>query len=212
VVEPARRVERYTTRYDYGDSVVGDLKFAFRNEPLDLGLLRQAFLQVEPERIEEWVEAEPTGAHGRRAWFLYEELTGRLLRSPDARSGNYVPALDPERHIVWAPAAPARSRRHRVADNLLGRPGLCPTVRLTPRLAELLAVPVAEEARHLVAGCDPAVLRRAVDYLFTKETRSSFEIEGERVDEPRARRFVNALATVGEFDPASEADYVALQA
>lgn len=207
-----REVERYVASYDYGDTVVGDLKFALRYEALDLGLMRRAFLSLRSTAdLRAWIASEPTGAFARRAWFLYERLTDKRLRLPDATSGAYVPALDPDRHLVWTPATPARSRRHRVADNLLGGPGMCPTVRVTPRLAELRAAPVSEEARRLVDGCDPAVLRRAIDYLFTKETRSSFEIEGERPDEDRTRRFVKALEESGEFDPASEADYVALQ-
>jgi hypothetical protein len=213
VVEPGRTVERFTTRYDYGDSAVGDLKFAFRNEPLDLGLLRQAFLRIEPEQLEGWIAAEPTSAHGRRAWFLCELLTNGRLELADAARGNYVPALDPERHLVCGDAGvkERRSPRHRVIDNRLGSLNFCPLVRRTTRLVELMAVPVAEEARALIEGCDPGMLGRAVQYLLTKETRSSFEIEGERVDESRAERFVRALQTVQDFDPAVEEHYVRLQ-
>lgn len=74
------------------------------------------------------MRAESTGAFSRRAWFFYETFTGRMLDLDDARTGNYVPALDPDKHIV---GEPHRSRRHRVADNLLGGAGLCPTVRRT---------------------------------------------------------------------------------
>lgn len=211
IVESGRTIERYPAGYDYGDAPGSDLKFALRNEPLDLGLLKRAFDAASPDEVDAWIRAEPSSAYARRAWFLYEHLTGRLLALPDAPHGNYVPALDPCRHLTWAPADAVRSRRHRVIDNLPGLAGLCPIVRRTAKLDVLMAEPVAGEAKRLVEGCDPEILRRAVDYLFTKETRSSFEIEGEQAGEDRTRRFIGALETAGEFDPANEADYVALQ-
>ena len=42
--------------------------------------------------------------------------------------------------------------------------------------------------RRLLAACDPAVLDRAVNYLYTKESRASFAIEGERPSARRAER------------------------
>jgi hypothetical protein len=79
-----------------------------------------------------WVRSEPTGAYARRAWFLYEWLTGHKLDTQDAGTVGYVDALDPALHIT---ARGIPSRRHKVNDNILGRPGFAPTVRRTPRLA-----------------------------------------------------------------------------
>jgi hypothetical protein len=64
-------------------------------------------------------------------------LTGKTLDVEDAKTGNYVEALDPERHIV---ADRRNSARHRVIDNLLGGPAMCPMVRRTPRLTERMGV------------------------------------------------------------------------
>lgn len=69
---------------------------------------------------------------------------------PDASVGNYVGALDPDRHVV---AARRNSKRHRVADNLLGEPGLCPSVRITGRLREAMDSNLAGEARALTFIC-----------------------------------------------------------
>ncbi len=211
VVEARREIERYAAGYDYGDTAVGDLKFALRYEPTDLRVLNAAFARIEPQALTGWIESEPTGAFSRRAWFLYEYLTGQRLPLPDSRPVKYVPALDPEKHIVLPDDAARKSHRHRVLDNLLGTPAFCPTVRRTARLAELMATPIADEAMRLVEGCDPGTLRRAIQYLFTKETRSSFEIEDEPIDDTKAARFVHALQQVEEFDPTEKADYIKLQ-
>ncbi len=73
--------------------------------------------ELDPTDIAARVRAEPTGSFSRRAWFLYETFTGRTLDLEDARMGNYVEALDPERHIV---ANRRNIPPHRVVDNLLG--------------------------------------------------------------------------------------------
>jgi hypothetical protein len=63
----------------------------------------------------------------------------------------------------------------------------------------------------IVSGVAPTVLERAVQYLFTKETQSSFAIEGEMPSPDRARRFVKALQSAGTFDTSSKDAYIRLQ-
>ncbi len=207
--EGGRTFESYPRRYANDGSLVSHLRFALRHEPLDLGVLTAAFRQIGPQTIENWVRAEPTGAFSRRAWFFYETLLGQTLDLEDGKAGNYVAALDPDRHFV---AAPRRSRRQRVTDNLLGGPHLCPTVRRTHRLVEAMEQGLDDEARTLVARYEPSVLVRAVNYLYTKETRSSFAIEGETPSTTRAERFVAALRTAPDRDPTDKTVLLALQA
>ena len=204
----SRVVELYPRQYSTDGSVVSNLRFALRHEPVDLGVLAAALKAVDAADIEAWVRREPTGAFSRRAWFFHETVTGRTLDLEDAGVGNYVEALDPTRHIV---AERRNSRRHRVADNLLGGPGLCPTVRRTPRLTEAMRLRVDEEARALIESHDPVILARAVDSLYTKETRSSFAIEGETPSASRTERFVAALRAAPGIDPADKAALVRLQ-
>ena len=47
-----------------------------RNENLDLLILKRVFDAVEANLVEEFVKATPTGIPSRRAWYLYELLTG----------------------------------------------------------------------------------------------------------------------------------------
>lgn len=207
--EGGRTLEFYPRRYATDGSAVSQLRFALRHEPLDLGVLKASFREIGPKDIETWVRAEPTGGYSRRAWFLYETLVQGTLDLEDVRTGPYVEALDSGRHFV---ASPRRSRRHRVLDNLLGGPRLCPTVRRTRRLVEAAEQGLSEEARTLVARYDRAVLVRAVNYLYTKETRSSFAIEGETPNTTRAERFVAALRTAPDRDPTDKATLLRLQA
>ncbi len=209
VIENGRTVERYPASYMPEDTLAGHIRFALRYEPTNLAVLAAAFgKNGAGAAVEAWVRSEPTGAYARRAWFLYEWLTGSKLDTRDAGTVGYVDALDPMLHIT---ARGIPSRRHKVNDNIPGSPGFAPTVRRTPRLAAFQAQDLAAEARAILAGCDPAVLARAVSYLYTKETKSSFEIEHETATGQRAERFVAALRAAKSFQPTEPSSLVALQ-
>lgn len=195
----ARRIlEFYPPQYATDNTVTSHLRFAFRHEPVDIGVLVAALKAIDPTEIERWVRAEPTGAFSRRAWFFYETFTGRTLDIDSARTGNYIEALDPRKHVV---GDRRNSPRHRVIDNLLGGVGLCPIVRRTPRLDEQMGLHIDEEARAVISIYDPLILARAVNYLYTKETRSSFAIEGETPSAGRTDRFVAVLKAAPGFNP-----------
>ncbi len=116
--------------------------------------------------------------------------------------------LDPALHIT---ATGVRVRRQRIIDNLLGNRGYCPMIRRTDRLNVAMQQQLAEEAKSIVEGVDPALLARAVHYLFTKETKSSFAIEGEVPSTDRTLRFVAALGRADHFDTGDKQAFVELQ-
>jgi Fic family protein len=200
--------EFYPSEYRTEGTVQADLRFAFRHEPLDLRVIHAALEAIGEVALAAWVREEPTGAFSRRAWFLYETLAARTLDLEPARRGNYVDALDPKRHFV---AAPINSPRHRVRDNLLGVPDLCPVVRRTPKLEAMIAAQLDREVRALAAHYSPERLARAVSFLYTKETRSSFAIEGEAPSRNREERFLQALREASVFDPGDKQALLRLQ-
>lgn len=207
-VDDGITTEKYGPSYKPDDSTVGHLKFALKNEPLDMAILAATFAVVDATEIEAWVRAEPNGAYSRRAWFLYEWFTGKILDVPNASNLSYVDALDPDLNIG---SAPVSSQRHRVRDNMLGVPRFCLTVRKTDAVERFRAAGVDRKARELMGECDPGLLARAVSYLFTKETKSSFEIEREEATGQKAERFVAALRNAASFDPTKKEDLIALQ-
>lgn len=203
----ARVTEQFPLVYSPSESAISHLRFALRHEAFDLAVLVAAFKTIPPADLELWVREEPSGAYSRRAWFLYETFTGRTLDVDDARSGNYVDALDPRKHFV---ATRRNSPRHRVIDNLLGSRLLCPTVRKTPRLVERTGSRIDDAAQALVQSYAPAHARRAINYLFTKETIASFAIERERPNAIRTAQFVEALKDAASFAPTEKEALVGL--
>jgi Fic family protein len=67
------------------------------------------------------------------------------------------------------------------------------------------------EAKSLVESCEPTILARAVHYLYTKETKSSFAIEGEVPSAKRTERFVAALTRAAKFDTSDPQAFIRLE-
>src|SRR5208283_1438653 len=97
--------------------VPGNLRFAMRYEPIDLATLAAVFDAFDVAEFENWIRSEPTGIFARRAWYLYELLTGKTLDIPDIGPASYVDLLDSDLHVT---GAKTQVRRQRVNDNLLG--------------------------------------------------------------------------------------------
>ena len=198
--------------YRQDPGLTAHLTFALKHEGVNLEVLSALFerIDIDPfeRELEKLLAAHPTGRYVRQLWFLYEYLTGRKLRASDLGTGNYVPLLD-ETEYYTAPAR--RSPRHRILDNMLGTRAFCPMVRRTERLREFESKHLAQEAAKIVAEFDEDALKRAVSYLYTKETRSSFSIEGESPSSSKTERFVGLLKTVPGIEKLTREQLVRLQ-
>jgi Fic family protein len=98
-----------------------------------------------------------------------------------------------------------------VRDNLLGVVGFSPTIRRTQKLASRVNQALDKEVASLTKSVDSDVLRRAVSYLYTKETKSTFEIENEHPSPQREERFIAALADAAKLDVSNKAALISLQ-
>ena len=114
-VKASRREEGgwnvFDNRYWPGDSFGDQLGFALRHEDLDLLVLKRLFKAVPQETVTAFVRYAPTGAPNRRAWFLYEFLTGRTLDIPDAGEASFTDLLDSRLYFTAAPRLSRRAER-----------------------------------------------------------------------------------------------------
>lgn len=181
--------EQYPLNMRPEPGLKGHLTFHLKHEPIHLELLARLFEAIDPADLEAWVLDEPTGGYAHRAGFLYEWITGRRLGVPDAVAGQFVDAINDELVVAASPGNSTVSRRWRVRDNMPGTPAFCPVVRKHAGLD--LDVPGL--LAQLRAEFDEDLLMRAAVWMTLRESRSSFEIEGEggRVD--RIQRFANVL-------------------
>jgi len=199
--------ESFPSQYRPAEDDFDHLVFALKYDGVDLCVLKQAFARLDRERLAERILAQPTSSYGRRLFFFYELLTGQHLDITELPKVAYCEALEPEGYFV---SAGVRRARHRVIDNLLGNDAFCPIVRRTTTLEGWARRDFRARALEITSGTHPALLRRAIWYLYTKETKSSFAIERE---DPGAKteRFAEQLGSAGRVLFEDEAELVRLQ-
>jgi hypothetical protein len=190
--------EVYPPKYWPGDTLGDHLEFALKYDGTNLAILSVLFQKAGEEDILESVRSKPTGKYARRLWFLYEFLTGKTLPLDDLKRGNYIDLLEPDEYYTVTPVR--QVRRQRINDNLLGDSRFCPAVRRTDTLRDFGTADLPGRCRQVVDGYSPELLKRALGYLYTKETKSSFEIEHIKPTSTRTERFVALLQTAEQED------------
>jgi hypothetical protein len=189
-----QRVETYLASARLDPSPAAHLNFMLKHEGVPLELLARVFDRIDPADLVSWIHDEPTGQYARRACFLFEWITGRLLPvGADVAGGNYVDAL-PKKEMVVAVAGVVNTR-WRVRDNLPGTPHFCPVVRLTPAARKAAELDIASAFAEQEAEFGVELLRRSAVWLTLRESRSSFVIEGEQDQTKRIQRFAAVLET-----------------
>ncbi len=174
-----------------GDETGDHLEFALKYDGVNLGILSALFDMIPPEDIAARISSKPTGKYTRRIWLLYEFLTGQKLPLPDLTKGNYIELLESDRYYTATPGR--RIQRQRVISNLLGGKEFCPIIRRTEKLVSMEEIDLPKQCEELVTTYPPELLRRALSYLYTKETRSSFEIEHIKPSASRTEKFIGLL-------------------
>lgn len=185
----------FDKRYWPGDNLADQLVFALRHEEIDLLILKRIFDAAPRAAIETMVRNSPTAVHTRRAWFLYEALTGRTLDVEDAPRATAIDLLDSEKYFT---AKPRLSRRHKVRDNLLGTGRFSPVIRRTESLERFSMLNLASRARETVGRTSGHLVARAASFLLLADTRASFQIEGERAPRNRLERWGRAVLQAGK--------------
>ena len=180
-------------RYRLEDTWQGQLTFALKREGVNLEVLRAFFRVVDASEMTAFVAAHPLGTVQKRAWFLYEFLTGRMLAIPDGRGGGYVPLVDGKLQYALPPKEGEPSRRHHVVNNLIGNRIFSPYIRKTAGSGKKTCGELKAAAEKLLANYPADLVYRAVRYLYVKETKSSFSLENETPDRRRTEAFVDLL-------------------
>ena len=184
-----------TPRHAPAATLEGHLTFALKYEGLDLAALKRLFAATGPEPIEALVRNKPTGTYARRAWFLYEWLTGAPLDLPDAKTGKYVAVLDTSLQFG---ADRETTPRYRLYNNLPGTPEFCPLVFRTKALEDFIARDLAQRAKDVISDVPREVLARTAAFLLLKDSKSSYAIEGESPPQDRTQRWGRAIGEAGK--------------
>jgi Fic family protein len=186
----------YGPKYAPGsDRPVDHLEFLLKYDDISLEFLQAVFDKLEAADLIEYIKAIPSGKYARKLGFLYEFLTHQFLEIPIDVSGNYIDLLDEEKYIT---GSSIKDIRWRINNNLLGNQNFCPVIRKTNALRALLQKDLGLQLKELKQRYSPDIIRRATNYLYTKETRSSYEIEKEKPSPLRMQRFIALLTQAGK--------------
>lgn len=201
--------ETYPAKYWPGEELGDQIEFALKYDGTNLAILAGLFSVVARDDVLAYVKSRPTGKYARRVWFLYELLTQTTLPLDDLNRGNYIDLLDPDEYYTVVTRRPVR--RQRVNDNLLGDVQFCPMIRRTDVLRAFEEADLPARCRKIVAGYSPQLQKRAMSYLYTRETKSSFEIEHLNPNSTRTERFVALLQSAESEDFCEKARLIDLQ-
>ena len=182
------------------DSIPEHIEFLLKYDDLSLDFLQAVFARTDEAELAAFLAKSPSGRYTRKIGFLYEWLTGRVLELGFEPSGNYIDLLDVESYIT---GNTVRNSRWRINDNLLGVPAFCPMVRRSQAMEEMLATDLKGQIDELKDEYSPEIFNRATQYLYRKETKSSYEIESEKPSPDRMNRFIAILHQAGT-QPAAE--------
>lgn len=193
-----RMTSKGSVEQDYGikyavtdeNNPVHHIEFFLKYDDLQLDFLQAVFKRTPPAEIDRFITGSPAGRSARRIGFWYEFLTGGVIQLPRSISGNYIDLLNPEKYLT---GRVEKNPRWRINDNLLGTQAYCPVVRRTRELQQLLGQDLTAKIEALKADYPEDIFRRATNYLYTKETKSSYEIEKEKPSPDRTEKFVALL-------------------
>jgi hypothetical protein len=167
------------------------LEFSLKYDDLNLDFLKAVYEKMEVTEIAAFVASSPASKYARKIGFLYEFLTGRRVDLVKAVSGNLLDIDD------YVTGQVITSARWRINNNLLGTQEFCPIVRKTKEINDLLSQDIRERILDLKDKYPLNIYKRAINYLYRKETKSSYEIEKEEPSPDRMEKFVGLLEKAG---------------
>jgi Fic family protein len=177
------------------DTALEHIAFSLKYDDLNLDFLKTVFQNIHKTEIINFIKKSPSGKYARKIGFLFEFLTGNQLDLMKQITGNYTDLLDQEKYIT---GKATKNTRWRINNNLLGTNDYCPIVRRTNQINSLLNENIKQKIEALKNSYPTEVFRRAIHFLYTKETRSSYEIEKEKPSPDRIERFISLLTKAGK--------------
>ena len=186
----------FTPRHQPQDTLYGHLVFCLKYEGINLLFFKKLFEVVEESVIEELVKKEPFGQYSRKVWFLFEWLLQKSLSIPDLKKGNYIPLLD--ENLQYTMGKGVNSSRQRIRNNLPGTIGFCPLIYKTSKLDNYIKEDLSKKTVDLVRNVHNDILRRTSAFLMLKDSKASFNIEGETPSNTRASRWGKVIGQAGK--------------
>lgn len=210
IIENHHEIHIYPKTYalENENDLLEHLEFAIKYDGIHLEIIKALFDKIEKNDIVKHIQKQPTGIYSRKIWYLYEFLTKDQLPLKDSKRLKYVDLLDPK---IYFTCPAIKSSRHAINDNLLGNYQFCPFIRRTETLEKYINLHLDNKVKALLEKYDPHLIARACNYLYSKETMSSYQIEKEQPDKSRIARFINLLQQASTIESLTKEKLIELQ-
>ena len=185
----------FPARYEPGDTLYDQLVFALKYEGINLLCFKKMFECINVTEITNWIAVSPQSQYSRKIWFLYEWIMGKRLVVDDLKAGNYVLLAD--NGLQYVLSSGINSSRHRIKNNLPGTADFCPMVRRTERIDKYISENLNSVIENTVKSVSNDILLRTSSFLLLKDSRASFNIEGEIPENDRAVSWGAAIGQAG---------------
>jgi hypothetical protein len=172
-------------------------EFALKYDDVQINFFQAVLKSIPKKDIVEFIKSAPNFKYSRKIGFWYEFLTKERLPIEIRPTINYVDLIDSKWYFT---GVIVKNSRWRINNNLLGDVGFCPVIKKTDAILKLLAHDFSETLNKISKNYSPEILKRANNYLYKKETRSSYQIEKEEPSPERIERFVSLLSNAGKKD------------
>ena len=179
------------------ENPLSHFEFALKYDDVQLSFYQDVLKCIPEKDIVDYIKSSPNSKYSRKLGFWYEFLIGKHLSIEDRPSINYVDLIDSKRYFT---GLIVKNARWRINNNLLGDKGFCPAIKRTKAILRAIDLDFSETLKELVKNYSPEILNRANNYLYKKETRSSYQIEKEEPTPERIERFVSLLSNAGKKD------------
>ena len=195
IEEAGNIIEIYPPTYSVEEIALEHIEFGLKYDDLNLDFLKAVFKKLSLEEVVSYINSKPKGIFQRRIGYLFEFLMGTKLSVEDTGKTNYVDLIDSDKYVT---GKTQKVSRWWINDNLLGTPEFCPVIRKTQHLQQALEPDFKKMVNDLTRKFPPDIFYRAINYLYRKETKSSYQIEREEPTPDRMERFISILEKAGE--------------
>jgi hypothetical protein len=196
----------FTSRHLPDDTLYKQLVFALKYEGVNLLLIKKLFEKITEKQTIDLLQEEPLGQYSRKLWFLFEWLFNKKLPINDLKMGNYVVLLNEK--LQYALSTGEKSSRHRIINNLPGTSDFCPLVKKTLKLDQHINQNLAKQKNTILKDIHKDILQRASAFLLLKDSKASFNIEGESPKSQRAARWGKAIGQTGANELSKQESWV----
>ncbi len=202
-----------TTNYGYGNIKIlaknrkigttssEHIEVAIKYQGINLSYLSAIFQVIDINELTAFIKEQPTSTIRRCIWYIYEWLMEKRLELPDLTSVSYTKLLLDK--YYYTSNQSIRDKRTKVENNLIGNKDFCPVIRKTNSTQRWAKIDMLELAREELANLNKLVdidlIGRSVNYLYTRETKSSTDIEKEDSREEKTVKFLRVLKSSGRL-------------